>query len=469
MKSQAYFEKIHKQIEFRLNNSNSNIKLAVAWLTDNKLFDILCKKALSGLKVELIIAYQDINLESGIDYKKLNNAGGKVYWIGNGYKYEALMHNKFCIIDDYTLITGSYNWTQKAKSNHESITVIEGDSNLILDFTQEFERILKKHNKVTENQIETDWLKVSIRLQTLLNLIKLEDEEDIEYHIKKIKTLINITSNDTNEKIIQNIILNCEKKQFQKSVLEIEDFLRKFNQVTTYQDPEISALKLELKVLENQINAFDNEKIELEKILSDFQYRHSIELGQIILEVLSCMKTLYINDKEKRKEVENDYKHYSEQFEIEKSKKHFELTEDEKRELKKNFRKATMLCHPDKVSEEHKQIAETIFIELKKAQEENDLATVNRILNDLENGFDFNLQTDKVSEKNKLILIIENLRAKLNTLETEIQQIKESDSYKKVIKISDWDKYFEDTRNKLQEQLQNLKKKLSEKLKNGQQ
>lgn len=59
-----------------------------------------------------------------------------------------------------------------------------------------------------------------------------------------------------------------------------------------------------------------------------------------------------------------------------------------------------MLCHPDKVSEEHKQIAETIFIELKKAQEENDLAIkLARILNDLENGFDFTYKQIKFQKK----------------------------------------------------------------------
>ena len=39
-------------------------------------------------------------------------------------KYENIMHNKFCIIDLSTVIHGSYNWTNKARYNHETVEVI---------------------------------------------------------------------------------------------------------------------------------------------------------------------------------------------------------------------------------------------------------------------------------------------------------------------------------------------------------
>lgn len=463
MKSQAYFEKIHKQIEYRLIKSEHNIKLAVAWLTDQKLFDILCKKALEGLDVQLIIAYQEINLESNINFDKLISSGGKIYWIGNGYKYEALMHNKFCIIDNYTLITGSYNWTQKAKSNHESITVIEDDSNLIFEFSQEFDRILKKYNKTSDLDSKTDWNIISIRLQTLLSLIKLEDEEDVLFQIKKLKNLINTDEKDLNTNKIKEIISNCEKKLFYSSVVLIEEFLKQFSQVKIYQNPEVSALKLEVKILENQINAFDNEKIELEKILNDFQHRHTIELGDIILEVLNYTKILYKDDYKKKKEVEEDYKKYNEQFEIEKSKPQFDLTEEERIELKKNFRKATMLCHPDKVNEEQKAEAEKVFIELKEAQERNDLLTVNRILYDLENGKIFSSQSEKISEIETLKILAEKLRLKLIQLETEINEIKESDTFNIIIKITDWDSYFVEKKIQLLKQLEDVKLQIIQK------
>ena len=53
---------------------------------------------------------------------------------------EEIMHNKFCIIDHKTVITGSYNWTRKAKTNDENITVTKDSPELATDFVTEFQR-----------------------------------------------------------------------------------------------------------------------------------------------------------------------------------------------------------------------------------------------------------------------------------------------------------------------------------------
>ncbi|WP_081324548.1 phospholipase D-like domain-containing protein [Vibrio splendidus] len=45
------------------------------------------------------------------------------------------MHNKFCIIDLYKVIHGSYNWTSNAQYNNESITIMESR-----DLAEEFSR-----------------------------------------------------------------------------------------------------------------------------------------------------------------------------------------------------------------------------------------------------------------------------------------------------------------------------------------
>lgn len=141
MATKAYFENIKEKIIGHLCSSNKSIKVAVAWLTDADLFEILCEKAQSGLRVELLLANDETNHNSNIDYKKLTSCGGKVYFVGEGNDFEPIMHHKFCIVDNYTLIFGSYNWTNKAKSNHENITIIDNDANIILDYNDEFERL----------------------------------------------------------------------------------------------------------------------------------------------------------------------------------------------------------------------------------------------------------------------------------------------------------------------------------------
>ncbi len=177
MKSQAYFEKIHKHIENNLLTANESIRIAVAWFTDAKLFKILCSKAKEGLKIELLIARHDINFDSTLNYNDLVENGGKLYWIGDDGHYAPLMHNKFCIIDNKVLLFGSYNWTQRAKSNHESITIIEEDTNLILDFNQEFDKIKNKYYNI---DAIIDWQKI---IKLLFFLIKNRDYKFFLYNI----------------------------------------------------------------------------------------------------------------------------------------------------------------------------------------------------------------------------------------------------------------------------------------------
>ncbi|PHP91278.1 hypothetical protein CBF17_024185, partial [Pantoea agglomerans] len=52
------------------------------------------------------------------------------------------MHHNFCIIDDATLITGSYNWSSSAAYHYENIVIIKNDFKLIRQFKHEFTDLL---------------------------------------------------------------------------------------------------------------------------------------------------------------------------------------------------------------------------------------------------------------------------------------------------------------------------------------
>lgn len=66
--------------------------------------------------------------------------------IENIYKVKSssggLMHNKFCIIDNETLITGSYNWSQNAHKHYENIRISENEFPSILRYKNEFENLI---------------------------------------------------------------------------------------------------------------------------------------------------------------------------------------------------------------------------------------------------------------------------------------------------------------------------------------
>mgnify|MGYP001033859228 CR=1 FL=1 len=219
-------------------------------------------------------------------------------------------------------------------------------------------------------------------------------------------------------------------------------------------------LNQELKLLENKLHEIDNEKMEIEKLLSDFQYRHSTELGSLLLEILRLRKILYQSDKAKFEEAQMDERNYREQIKSDKKKQKLQLTYGEKKELKRKFRRATLLCHPDKVNENNKAAAERMFINLKVAYDSNDLKKVSEILNDLEKGNFFKSNSDTVSERELLIAEIEKIGKRINSLEKEILSVKNSHAYKTVIEIEDWDEYFSNMKSRLEAELEEMKKQM---------
>jgi hypothetical protein len=244
------------------------------------------------------------------------------------------------------------------------------------------------------------------------------------------------------------------------------NFITENKQLTSWDDPEIAALQLEVKILENHLNVYENERIELEKLLSDFHHRHTIELGDIILEILKLRKLKYRKYSKKHEEAEEDYKQYSKQIKDEKKKTRFELADEEMVELKKRFRKAIFMCHPDKVGDKFKNSAQTIFVELKTAYEANDLTRVTEILNNLEKGSYFKSLSDTISKKDKLLAASAKLHIQIKTLESEIFTIRLSETFKTILNIDDWDTYFKKTRELLEHELQELRVEIDKQINN---
>jgi hypothetical protein len=56
MKSQAYFEKIHKHIEENLLAANDSIRIAVAWFTDRDIANAIINAKNKNLIVDIILS-----------------------------------------------------------------------------------------------------------------------------------------------------------------------------------------------------------------------------------------------------------------------------------------------------------------------------------------------------------------------------------------------------------------------------
>lgn len=115
------FENIKVFIQNELEKAKYTIWVAVAWFTDRDLANLLYKKAKQGVNIQIVL--NDDKINSTLKEKLMEHF--EVFLAPSNDKFNKLMHNKFCVIDLEKVIHGSYNWTNKAQYNNETISIID--------------------------------------------------------------------------------------------------------------------------------------------------------------------------------------------------------------------------------------------------------------------------------------------------------------------------------------------------------
>ena len=135
VETEAHFQNIQNQIIAELNKARVSIIVVMAWFSNKILADKLIEKHKEGLDVKVAIYDDGINRKhgvelAGIDVKKIKALrGGK-------------MHDKFCVIDNQVVITGSYNWSDNAEfKNDENIAILR-DNKRASDFSVEYRHLV---------------------------------------------------------------------------------------------------------------------------------------------------------------------------------------------------------------------------------------------------------------------------------------------------------------------------------------
>ena len=135
-KTEVYFslsDNPQKEIIKNINQAEAFINIAMYIFTDREIAIPLVKARERGVKVRL---YLD---QDQVDYKYsqsrfLVQKGIKTRISTNNY----IMHNKFAIIDNRLLLTGSYNWTFSANNRNDENLMVIDDPEIISIFQNQF-------------------------------------------------------------------------------------------------------------------------------------------------------------------------------------------------------------------------------------------------------------------------------------------------------------------------------------------
>ena len=133
----VHFSRIQNVLIQGIRDAKYLIWAAVAWFTNEAIYNELLIKKQQGLDIRLIISDEPTNeglrsrLEKNFDLVVMPRHG----W--NDYNR---MHDKFCIVDLTYVMHGSYNWTPTANYNEETLATAI-DKSFVCKFADEFMRI----------------------------------------------------------------------------------------------------------------------------------------------------------------------------------------------------------------------------------------------------------------------------------------------------------------------------------------
>jgi chromosome segregation ATPase len=226
---------------------------------------------------------------------------------------------------------------------------------------------------------------------------------------------------------------------------------------------ELEALKVQRDVLEEQLkemDEFDDDYEEIYEALQTIKQQIDEKEQELYEKRQETKKAKEELDEDpvfrEYEEAKNTYEEFNGEYEEVLNEERYTLSDEEALELKKLFRKAVKLCHPDIVSDELKSEAQAIIQELNNAYKKKDLSKVKEILFNLENNMSFTVSSDSVNNREILEVKIVDIRERINVIMQEINELQEDETFTAIHDIEDWDAYFQERKEQLDEKYTDL-------------
>jgi phosphatidylserine/phosphatidylglycerophosphate/cardiolipin synthase-like enzyme len=122
-----------------IENAQSRIRFMAFSFTSDEIADAMIGRAQAGVTVQGVIEERNAESEYG-QYSRLRDAGLDVLLDGNPY----ITHHKVIIVDDATVILGSYNFTSNAENSNDENLLIIRDPEVAALFVIEFGRVYEQ-------------------------------------------------------------------------------------------------------------------------------------------------------------------------------------------------------------------------------------------------------------------------------------------------------------------------------------
>jgi len=293
----------------------------------------------------------------------------------------------------------------------------------------------------------------------------------VEEEVKPLKQSAERLRQSEHAPALSYLLNAIDNDRIQDAATLVKDLLRQQEQqLAVYIDPVIGALKVELSYQQNELSKKEVVRAEHSKLIDLFHARYFTKVGHLIEKLLFLRKEkLRIQVKRNpdlKKLLDLAEQEYADFFEYKEQSKDgimYQLTDAKLKEIKRLYRKASMVCHPDRVKEEQRGQAEELFNKLQKAYKRNDIKKVRSIATFLEKAGHFDMKIDAYDNVEVVRAQIENILAQMEETEDEITTIVGSAAFQTVNGIKgDWNDYFAVIQDNFKAQIGEVEKWMAE-------
>lgn len=376
MPSEAFFTDIRAVLRREIGMAQHSIHVAVAWFTDRVLFAALLERQRAGIAVALCLTRDEkaLNFQpGGLPFADLETAGGRVMVVA-----DRLMHHKFCILDGRDVLTGSYNWTNKAAhSNEENIVLTTGDLELARHFLREFQRLTGPPEASTTGSPTVE--RALKRLGVIKTLLALHETEDLPKHIERLEA-----ENLPDTRLVP-LVAALRAQRYAEALELLQVFVAAYAQVRVWVDPLLPVLQLEIRLLETELLALEAERGDAYRQLLSFELWHQQELGALLQEVLAMRRDTARYNRQESAYSESEYQQAKQRYQQQADARQeaatvaehtYALDVDGRAQLKKLYREAVQLCHPDRAAPNQQAAATAAFQQVQGAYQQQNLAAL---------------------------------------------------------------------------------------------
>jgi phosphatidylserine/phosphatidylglycerophosphate/cardiolipin synthase-like enzyme len=138
-------DEAEEHIVERLRGAQSSIRFMAFSFTSDPIGEAMLNLHHAGVLVQGVFEKRNAR-GIGSELERLREGGIEVLEDGNCYT----MHHKVIIIDDATVITGSYNFTRRARDTNDENLLILDDPTIARQFIEEYERVYEQARHPTQ-------------------------------------------------------------------------------------------------------------------------------------------------------------------------------------------------------------------------------------------------------------------------------------------------------------------------------